>query len=104
LVGGLALDRKPYTTLSYSNGPGYDTNWSNGVRPDLTNVDTASDSFLQPASVPLSRETHGGDDVAIFALGPQAHLFQNVYEQHYIAHVIGYAACIGPGLHFCTVA
>ena len=36
----------------------------------------ASDSFLQPAMVPLATESHGGDDVAIFALGPQAHLFQ----------------------------
>ena len=47
--------------------------------------------------MPLSSETHGGDDVAIFAIGPQAHMFQGVYEQHYIAHVIAYAACIGPG-------
>lgn len=39
--------------------------------------------------------------MAIFAIGPQAHLFQGVYEQHYIAHVMGYAACIGPGLTFC---
>ena len=62
----------------------------------------ASDSFLQPAMVPLATESHGGDDVAIFALGPQAHLFQGVYEQHYIAHVMGYAACIGPGFTFCN--
>lgn len=53
--------------------------------------------------MPLVSETHGGDDVAIYAIGPQAHLFQGVYEQHYIAHVIGYAACIGPGLKFCDV-
>lgn len=52
--------------------------------------------------VPLATESHGGDDVAIFALGPQAHLFQGVYEQHYIAHVMGYAACIGPGFTFCN--
>ncbi len=62
-----------------------------------------SDSFLQPAMVPLATESHGGDDVAIFALGPQAHLFQGVYEQNYIAHVMGYAACIGPGVKFCDV-
>ena len=51
--------------------------------------------------MPLSSETHGGDDVGIYAYGPQAHLFQGVYEQNYIAHVMGYAACIGPGLKFC---
>ena len=48
----------------------------------------------------MTSETHGGDDVAIFAIGPQAHMFQGVYEQHYIAHVIAYAAGIGPGLKF----
>ena len=63
----------------------------------------AANSFLQPALVPLASESHGGDDVAIFALGPQAHLFQGVYEQNYIAHVMGYAACIGPGVKFCDV-
>ena len=57
---------------------------------------------MQPALVPLASESHGGDDVAIFAIGPQAHLFQGVYEQHYIAHVMGYAACIGPGVKFCS--
>ena len=66
-----------------------------------TVIFSASNSFRQPATVPLSSETHGGDDVAIFAIGPQAHLFQGVYEQHYIAHVMAYAACIGPRLKFC---
>ena len=51
--------------------------------------------------MPLNSETHGGDDVAIFAFGPQAHLFQGVYEQNYIAHLMGYAACIGPGFKYC---
>ena len=40
--------------------------------------------------------------MAIHAVGPQAHLFQGIYEQHYIAHVMAYAACIGPGLTFCN--
>ncbi|XP_046445686.1 alkaline phosphatase-like [Daphnia pulex] len=102
LVGYAASDLKPYTTLSYANGPGYANSFSGGERLDLTDVDTISDSFLQPAMVPLATESHGGDDVAIFALGPQAHLFQGVYEQHYIAHVMSYAACIGPGFTFCN--
>lgn len=102
LSGTLATDLKPYTTLSYANGPGYTTNFNGGVRPDLTGVDTTADSFRQPATVPLGSETHGGDDVGIFAYGPQAHLFQGVYEQNYIAHVMAYAACIGPGLKFCN--
>lgn len=50
--------------------------------------------------VPLSSETHAGEDVGIFAIGPQAHMFQGVYEQIYIAHLMNYAAAIGPGLKF----
>ena len=65
------------------------------------NVNAADKDFRQPATFPNSDESHGGDDVAIYAIGPQAHLFQGIYEQNYIAHVIGYAACIGPGDKFC---
>ena len=36
-------------------------------------------------------ETHGGEDVAIFAGGPWAHLFQGVHEQNYIYHVMRHA-------------
>jgi len=96
------IDKKPYTTLSYANGPGYATAFDeSGERPDLTNTDTTDKDFKQPATVPNIVESHGGEEVAIYAVGPQAHLFQGVYEQNYIAHVIGYAACIGPGMKFC---
>jgi len=47
--------------------------------------------------VNLSWETHGGDDVAVFASGPWAHLFVGNYEQNYIPHAISYAARMGPG-------
>ena len=40
-------------------------------------------------------ETHGGDEVLIYAQGPWAHLFHGLHEENYIAHVIKYAACIG---------
>ena len=51
--------------------------------------------FQQQSIVPLSSETHGGEDVVIFARGPMAHLFHGVHEQNYIAHVMGYASCVG---------
>jgi len=95
------VDNLPYTTLSYANGPGFSNAFDGNGRVDLTNVDTTANNFKQPATVPLASETHGGDDVGIFAIGPQAHMFQGVYEQNYIAHVMAYAACIGPGLKFC---
>lgn len=31
--------------------------------------------FLYPTTVPLDYETHGGDDVAVFSIGPWSHLF-----------------------------
>ena len=46
-------------------------------------------------NVPLRYETHGGEDVAVYASGPMSHLFTGVNEQHYLAHAIAYAACIG---------
>lgn len=74
----------PYTTLGYVNGPGY----RKGGRPDLTSVDTTGLDFLQEAAVPLGSETHAGEDVAIFARGPQAHLVRGAMEQNWIFHVM----------------
>lgn len=34
--------------------------------------------------------------IAVFAIGPMAHLFGGTHEQSHIAHVMGFAACIGP--------
>ena len=46
-------------------------------------------------------ETHGGEDVAIYATGPMSHLFHGVHEQSYIAHVMAYASCVGPNTGHC---
>ena len=96
----------PYTTLVYANGPGY-TGASGRQpagpkrhlhrpggfdpatgRPDLTEVDTTHPDFMQEALVPLSSETHGGDDVGIWARGPGSDAFRGTLEQHVIHHVI----------------
>jgi alkaline phosphatase len=84
-----ALDKNglPYTTLTYANGPGY----RGGSRPDLNGVDTSALDFLQEATVPLGSETHAGEDVAIFARGPRAHLVHGSMEQNWIYHVMRYA-------------
>lgn len=52
--------------------------------------------YIQQSAVPLSSETHGSEDVAIFAKGPMSHLFHGVQEQSYIAHAMAFAACIEP--------
>ncbi len=55
-------------------------------RPNLaaTGVNTEARDFMQEATVPLSSETHAGEDVAIFAKGPNAHLFRGTLEQSMI--------------------
>ncbi len=87
LTGEAADDGKPYSTLGYMNGPGA----VQGERPDLTHVDMEDKDLLQQALVPLESETHGGDDVTIYAQGPWSHLFDGVVEQNLIYHVMAHA-------------
>lgn len=93
-------DGLPFTTLMFTNGHGYNYTWNGKtvMRRNLTGVDTTDKDFESQAAVPTfaGSETHGGEDVAAFALGPMGHLFHRVHEQTYVAHVMGYAACIGP--------
>ncbi len=104
----LALDRtgKPYTTLGYANGPGNtgqsseqpagpkrfvhepSTYTKADGRPDLSEVDTADPDFLQEALVPLRDESHGGDDVGIWATGPGSEAVRGTIEQNVIYHLI----------------
>ena len=60
-------------------------------RVDLTTVDTQSAGFHQEALVPLSSETHSGEDVSVYAQGPAAHLVNGTNEQNLIFHVMDYA-------------
>lgn len=59
---------------------------------------------MSHADVPLDSETHGGDDVAVFAMGPHHHMFTGLYEQSHLPHLMAYAACVGPGRHACSAA
>lgn len=79
-----AGDGMPYTTLGYQNGPGA----VSGARADLSSVDTAALGYLQQAVVPMGSETHAGEDVAIYATGPKAHLVHGSMEQNWIYHVM----------------
>ncbi|XP_030432374.1 alkaline phosphatase, germ cell type-like isoform X3 [Gopherus evgoodei] len=89
-----AEDRRPYTSILYGNGPGYAI--ANGSRPDVSSLPIEDKDYRQQAAVPLDTETHAGEDVAIMARGPMAHLFHGVQEQNYVAHVLAYAACLEP--------
>lgn len=99
---------QPFTTLGYANGMGSDHTDDQDKevsqpeksqlkqkslarktgRLALGNVDTQAPDYHQQALVPLANETHGGEDVAIFAGGPMAHLLHGVQEQSYIYYVM----------------
>ncbi|MEZ5344821.1 MAG: alkaline phosphatase [Pyrinomonadaceae bacterium] len=80
-----ALDRnkKPYTTLGYANGPG-----AVSERKVLTDKDVTNPDYLQESAIPKNDETHGGDDVAIFADGVNAWMFRGSMEQNWIFYVM----------------
>ena len=96
----------PYTTLVYANGPGYAGASARqpagpkrhlhhpgafepaAGRPDLHETDTGHPDFMQESLVPLKSESHGGDDVGIWARGPGSDAFRGTLEQNVIYHVI----------------
>lgn len=71
------LDGLTYTTVSYANGPGYIP----GPRPDLESVDTSAPDYLQEATVPLSSETHSGEDVPLYGVGKGSREVAGTLEQ-----------------------
>ena len=103
----LGLDGLPYATLQYANGPG-NTGATDSQpagpkryphspkkllkpaagRPDLTHVDTTDPDYMQDALVPLKGESHGGDDVGIWARGPGSDAVRGTVEQNTIYHFI----------------
>ncbi|XP_047629722.1 intestinal-type alkaline phosphatase-like [Phacochoerus africanus] len=101
LADGKAHDGKAYTSILYGNGPGYQL--SQGARPDVDETKSRDPAYRQQAAVPLGGETHGGEDVAVFARGPRAHLVHGVQEQSFVAHVMAFAACLEPYSSDCDL-
>jgi alkaline phosphatase len=83
-MGSVSLDLagNPYTSLGYRDGPGASN------KQDLENTDP---NYRQTALVPMDYETHGGEDVALYAVGPQSQLFSGTLEQHWVFHALKYA-------------
>jgi len=94
---GLALDEgdeplldvngNPYTTLGYANGPAR-------AKPDhrLTAEEVADPNYQQAGLVELRAETHGGEDVAAYAIGPGSEKVRGVMEQNELFRVLVNAA------------
>ncbi|MEF2073968.1 alkaline phosphatase [Consotaella aegiceratis] len=96
----LGSDGKPYTVIGYLNGPGsvlieQEGGAYSGERPDLTQEEAEDTEYLQQSLIPMSSESHSGEDVAVWAKGPWSHLFDGVIEQNYIFHVMDYAVSAG---------
>uniref|UniRef100_A0A182MHL4 Alkaline phosphatase n=1 Tax=Anopheles culicifacies TaxID=139723 RepID=A0A182MHL4_9DIPT len=99
------IDHLPYTTLSYANGEGFYQTYVDGnpaKRIDVTSYDFSNYRQRYLATVPLSSETHGGEDVGVYASGPCAHLFVGSTEQNVIPMLIAYAANIGEEFGWVT--
>ncbi len=81
----LAADGQPYTTLAYANGPGAVREMPR-PRPE-TGIDTLAQSLV-PLEVRNSDgtidrdETHGGEDVTIYGIGPGSDAVRGVMEQN----------------------
>jgi alkaline phosphatase len=83
---GYALDDRgqPMTTLTYANGP--------FVAPPLSRQLPPNDpNYLAAKTYGTSGESHGGDDVALYATGPRSHLVGGVIEQNVIFHIMAEA-------------
>ncbi|MCA8901356.1 MAG: alkaline phosphatase [Hyphomonas sp.] len=94
------LDGKPYTTLGYMSGQSACQSVDGKLdctRLDLTDTDTTELDFRQPSLIPMFSETHGGEDVAIFATGPGSNLVSGVMEENEIFHVMGRASGLVAG-------
>jgi alkaline phosphatase len=85
---GGGADGRPYTTLGYMNGPGAVRTPGQNERPDLSNVDTTHPDFHQQALVPLAAETHGGEDVPVYAWGAGSEAVSGTLEQNAIFHIL----------------
>jgi alkaline phosphatase len=100
-VPEVASDGKPYSVIGYLNGAGAvlikDGDGDNAPyvaaegRAAVTQEEAIDPDYLQQALLPMGSETHSGEDVAVYAKGPWAHLFTGTVEQNYIFHVMNHA-------------
>lgn len=102
-----ADDGKPFTALHYANGlnggtnefefcqPGYGcfnftgTFEDNGERKHPgTSEQALANGYAQQSTVPLPVESHAGEDVGIWAIGPGSEQVRGVLEQNSIFHIM----------------
>ncbi|XP_017025008.1 membrane-bound alkaline phosphatase [Drosophila kikkawai] len=89
-----------YATLNYAVGLEQYLD-ENGQRYDLSDK-IGKEDFIHPSYIRGVIGVHAGDDVGVFATGPQSHLFSGVVQQSTIPHMMAYAGCIGDGPTLCN--
>lgn len=85
-------DGMPRTILGYRDGPG-----GTGLkRTAPSQEDAVKPDYRVQALVPSRGESHGGQDVPVYATGPWAHLVSGVLEQNAMFHIIRHAMGLTP--------
>ena len=74
----------------------YKNEWdtSNGKKPFSDLRSPTSVTNINPTTG-TNGETHGAEDVPVYAEGPWAHLMTGTHEQVMVAHIMEFAMCIG---------
>ncbi|XP_066940907.1 alkaline phosphatase-like [Macrobrachium rosenbergii] len=108
------VDNKPYTTIMFTNGPGFNfTTDGQNVSTETLNVkmnffffclrifySTWTKALILKHCVfrKISKNLYSPLPLLTSPppTGPMSHLFHRTHEQHYVAHVMAYAACVGP--------
>ncbi len=82
----IAADGLPYTTLGYHNGP--------NIRSEEAQTDemVQDKNYRQQTAIRRPSETHGGEDVALFAKGPGADRVKGIIDQAEIFDIMVEAA------------
>jgi alkaline phosphatase len=88
----------PYTTLVYGNGPGYRGSARVDPRVDVfpgrggvIPTGPGHQAYFQESAVPLGSETHAGEDVAIYAIGPGSDLVRGTVKNTHIYRIMARA-------------
>lgn len=87
----IAADGQPYTVLSYANGPGFVRELP---RPEPeTGIEALAQSLVpvfheNDDGTHEYSETHGGEDVALYAIGPGSGAARGVIEQNRIYNIM----------------
>ncbi|ESQ86956.1 alkaline phosphatase [Asticcacaulis sp. AC460] len=80
---------RPRTTLSYATGPSGPKEGTASAIPDQATV--LAKDYRQPALTYMTSAQHAGEDVPVYARGPDSDLLTGTFESNYIYQVMAHA-------------